>query len=690
MAVAPIAHTSAVGPARPTWASDSPLQLISQVFDLDPAGTFSAVVGVPTEIDAATVVRATLVVTAYNRVSTPAAVSAALEGELPRAIDSVDLAVVGLGQPAAGRLEFAVPLESVTRTTAALQFPRPGLYPVVVELTVDGNVLADLLTFVHMLPSSTATNDAALPVAIAMATRSPVVLDDNTDVVIDPETTAEFTQLADLLESTPLPVTLRIPPALLTAVAANGNDGAALALRLSTALADRTLISAPSVPLDPSAAAADSQQSLYTQWLRDGEDVLTGVAGVPPVRTVVLGDQPISTTGGALERDLGARLMVLPPDRYDALTGGAGALTDPSQLVQVAVGPNITLPATVVDRVVAEELASTSAEPALIAIYTVTHLLAVRQQIVDGGGDPSRHGVTIATTDLGLPDTATFAALAGLLDTTHGLQPVTLDELGVHTATQSDKGGPVTVSLPDSITGSISTRTSTMSSLQREANSTGGMLADGAGRTADWNRVIGLLPTSAITDAQVDMLSASLRADFASIRNAVEMPTGFSFNLTSRSGMVRVKVLNDSNSPLSVQIRISSPKLVPQAPQVVTLEPGEYNEIKLRIVARSNGDIPATLEIFTPDGNIRLGPAVPLTASVKALSGLGNLVTGALLLVLLTWWARHLRQHRRAQAALRHPVGAGRAPENLTTDSDVTTETPALSPDAQASTLPPS
>ena len=671
------------------WASDSPLQLVSQVFDVESAGTFTAVVGVPTEIDAATVARATLVVTAYNRVSTPNAVSAALEGELPRAIDSVDLPVVGLGQPAAGRLEFAIPLESVTRTTAALQFPRTGLYPVVVELTLDGNVLADLLTFVHMLPTS-ATNDAALPVTIAMATRSPVVLDDNTDVVIDPAATAELTQLADLLESATVPVAVRIPSALLAAVAANGNDGAALAQRLASALVGKTLISSPSLPLDPSAAAADSQQSLYTQWLRDGEDVLTSVTGVAPIRTAVFGDQPISTTGGALERDLGARLMVLPPDRYDALTGAAGALTDPSQLVQIAVGPDITLPATVVDRVVAEGLASTSAEPALIAIYTVTHLLAVRQQIIDGGGDPSRHGITIATTDLGLPDTATFASLAALLDTAHGLQPVTLDELGLRTLTQTDKGTPLTVSLPDTVTGSISTRTSMMASLQREADSTGGMLADGGGRTADWNRVIGLLPTSAISDGQADMLSAGLRTDFAGIRQAVEMPTGFSFNLTSRSGTVRVKVLNNSTAPLSVQIRISSPKLVPQAPQVVTLEPGEYNEIKLKIVARSNGDIPATLEIFTPDGSLRLGPAIPLTASVKALSGLGNLITGALLLVLLTWWARHLRQNRRTQAALRHPVRAARAADNPTTDSDITTEAPALSLDAEASTLPPS
>ena len=73
---------------------------------------------------------------------------------------------------------------------------------------------------------------------------------------------------------------------------------------------------------------------------------------------------------------------------------------------------------------------------------------------------------------------------------------------------------------------------------------------------------------------------------------------------------------------------------------------------------------------------------LPLTLSVNALSGLGNLVTGAFALVLLTWWMRHVRQNRRTRAtsrtAERHPVNGTR------------TEPPALSPDAEASTLPPS
>ena len=77
-----------------------------------------------------------------------------------------------------------------------------------------------------------------------------------------------------------------------------------------------------------------------------------------------------------------------------------------------------------------------------------------------------------------------------------------------------------------------------------------------------------------------------------------------------------------------------------------------------------------------------------LTASVNALTGLGNLVTGAFLLLVLTWWVRHVRLTRRSRAAAaasaRHPVRNGNGgdadPDNCT----------ALSPDAETSTLPPS
>ena len=191
------------------------------------------VLAVPTTLDPSAYTEATLVVAAYRAVTTRAEVTAAQAGDLPRSIDSVDLPLATLPRPASGQIGASVTLETTTRTPGALQLAQPGLYPVVLEIRDGGVVLAELVTFIHRLPSATDAQEVPLPFAIAMATTSPVVLDDNSLVVIDDAVLAELTQLADLLEATTMPVAVRVPPALLLAVGQYGEAGAATAQRLA-------------------------------------------------------------------------------------------------------------------------------------------------------------------------------------------------------------------------------------------------------------------------------------------------------------------------------------------------------------------------------------------------------------------------------------------------------------------------
>jgi len=692
LVVAQLAITQPAGVrAAPAGDAAEGLRLVSQQFDVDSAGVFSAVLGVPDSIDDATLARATLVVTAYTRVGTRDDVLAAINGELPRAVDSVELPVDSLPQLTPHQLQVVVPVESVSRTQPALYFARAGLYPVILELSADGTVLDYLLTFVHRLPTAAEDEEVELPVAFAMSTHSPVALDDQTLVVVDDDAIGELTQLADLLDASDVPITVCVSPAMLAAVAESSPEGAALVERLGAALDGDDLLSAPELPLDPSAAAADDQQAMYTEWLRDGEDALATLLADPSIRTVTFVDQPLSPAGGLLLRDLGTRLMVMPTSIYDALPDSFGVFTDTSTLVRINVGTDVTVPATIIDRGIADLLAQPTTDPQLTAIYAVAQLLATRQQIADRGDSPAQHGITIAAADLGLPATETFSAISSLVAITDGLDPVTLEALGARTTDLLDNGERVVMNLP-ATEGSIAGRVEVMESLRNEATSTASMLTSADGRAADWERVHGLLPTSALTDEQVATLAAGLREEYAAIRNAVEIPAEFPpFTLTGRNSTVPVKVLNSGTIPLKVELRMSSPKLERQEPQVVTLPPGEYTEVTLDIVARTNGEFGVTLEIYTPDGQLRLGSPVTLTANVRALSGLGNLITGTLLLLLLTWWARHLRRSRRGEAtrkaARRHPVANARAGEAHGSPADAA---PPLSPDAEASTLPPS
>jgi len=695
-----LAFAAIVGvvPGGSTSALAPRMGLISQApYGVAADGSVEFVLSLPASLDPATLPDATLVVTAYRAVTTRAGVAEAQGGVLPRSVDGVDLPLAALPRPAADQVVATVTLETTTRTAPSLQLSQPGLYPVVLELRNDGSVIAELLTFVHRLPSATDDPEVALPVAMAMTTASPVVLDDNGAVVVDDGVLTELTHLADLLDSSTMPVAVRVPPALLIATAQTGEAGAALAQRLAGSLARNEVLSSPRYPLDPSQAATSGQQSLYTQWLRDGEDDLTSFISNLPSDSVAFMDGALSADGGALLRDLGTRLIVTTPEIFDPLPNSTGSFTDSSQLVQVRVAPDQTIDATLIDRDLDAVLERRTTTPALTGIYTVTHLLAYRQEIVDNTkdrngnpvGDPSRRGVTLATSDLSLPNLDSYRAITALLADTPGLTPTTLESLGVRTDQLAlPDRGEVIVGLPGAVEGSIDGRLTTATGLTQAALNTGSMLPAEDARLAQWSTLIGRLPTSALTDAQVEATANQITAELDAIRAAVEVPSSFPFTLTGRTTTVPFRLFNQGDVALTVRVHMSSSKLIfPDGDLSVEIPPQGSTSVDIRIEARTNGDFPATLTVLTPSGDI-LAPPVPLTASVTALSGLGNLFTGAFLLVVLTWWVRHVRLSRRNRAA---SIAAARHPGRQVVDPpDEADDEAALSPDAATSTLPPS
>ena len=641
------------------------LGLIAQTFNVAADGTIDFTIELPSGIGLESVPDATLVVTAYSQVDGRSDVASAIGGSLPRSLDSVDLSVAALEHPTPAQLRAVIPLETDTRSADRLQLPQSGVYPLMIEVYEGSEVLAELLTFVHRLPTADEGYEAELPLAMVVATEEPVMLDADLNVTVDDDALEELATLADVLEASAVPMAVRVPPALLAALPDAGPEGAALAERLRPLLRRNDLISAPSLPLDPSLAASAGQQALYTQWLRDGEDILGDVAATSSSSNIAIVDEPLSQAGGALLRDLGARLLVLPVALYDDLPGTLGGFTDSSQLVQIEVNPGVTVDAAVVDRAIDNTLARETSTPVLTAINTTADLLAMRQQIEDGGGDPRRHGITLATPDLSLPPSATVAAITDLLAITPGLRPTSLADLSVSTDQLLNDGREAIVGLPTEVEGSIADRAALSASLALEAASVVSMLPADDPRSTEWAYLAGILPTSALTDERVATIRDVLRYQYATILNSIVLPEHFSFTLTGRRSEVPVKLRNTSDTALTVKVQMSSPKLLfPDPPQLVTVEPGGYGEVNIRIEARTNGSFGVSLEVLTPTGDVAIGPPVPLTATVTALSGLGNLVTGALLLVLLTWWVRHVRQNKRKRAAgvaaVRHPAtGAG-------------------------------
>jgi hypothetical protein len=165
---------------------------------------------------------------------------------------------------------------------------------------------------------------------------------------------------------------------------------------------------------------------------------------------------------------------------------------------------------------------------------------------------------------------------------------------------------------------------------------------------SDWDRRASVLPSTALTDADAELLAETLLGEMADVRDSVELPTPFSFTITGSESTIPLRFTNTSSRPLEIKVRLIAPRLiVPGGDQFVELAPNATTTLEVEVRTRSNGRSPVALDVFTPDGDIQLGDRVPLTARVSSLAGIGNLVTGVALLMLFTWWARHWWKQRR-------------------------------------------
>ncbi|MEY2755884.1 MAG: hypothetical protein RJB65_2242, partial [Actinomycetota bacterium] len=307
--------------------------------------------------------------------------------------------------------------------------------------------------------------------------------------------------------------------------------------------------------------------------------------------------------------------------------------------------------AAVLDRDLAQSLTGSGSTPALTAVHMVAELLGLRSQILAAGDDVGRHGVTLGTPDLDPPSADVLAAFSDLLSRTPGLQPATLDEIAVRTDRLRLGDAEVIVDLPDDSGGLLAERLDLVDELTLSARSSGSMLTDDD-RPARWTTLISLLPSAALSDDMVGAIAEQLRTEQEAVLRSIEMPSSFSFNLTARTGTVPITFHNTTDEPITIRVRLSSSKLVfPEGDEVVTLDPNAFTEVRVPLEARSNGTIPVTLEVLTPEGEVPLTAPIPLEAKVRALAALGNIVFAGMVALVLAWWARHVVRQRRRGAA---------------------------------------
>lgn len=609
----------------------------------------------------------TVVVTAYERVADPSAFDAVAGGRLGNALDSVDLPLPELTDD--GSRLITVPLEISVDAPGALQLRRPGLYPIVFDVRLDGDSVADLQTFVNRLPeqSDTAENGTIMQLSMLAAIESRPALGPQ-GVDVDPAVLDELERLAALLQATGSPLTVSLPPEVLVALSDTDPE---LLERLAEGLAGDEVLSTPYVPFDPSSAVKVESDTIdgpkvFTDLLRQGEEAVRETVGAASVRTAwVSGGAAISRDGAAMLRDLGVRLLVVTRGRYDETEGNIRGFTDPSLYAMTQLPDGSRLPTAVIDDGFSLRLVSEGVDVEQAAIAYVADLVAWQTWFAATDPPGRTHTMTLALPDLGVPD-ATFAArILELARATPNLQPV---HLSTALATTSPMGTgtpePVLLQMPSESGPDVSARMQQVSDVALKAISTGSMLQPDDPRPQAWGRLIELLPSTLLDGDTADSTVEHLEAAFAEIQSVVQPPQEFSFTLSGDHSTVPLRFVNTGDEPVRIMLRLTSPKLeFPDNDRIEILEPG-VNEVSVEVDALSNGKAPVTLEVLTPTG-ARLVEPIPLAVSVTALTGLAQVVTLGALGLLATWWLHHLRAVRRrrgnGKTKHRHPAAGDSA-----------------------------
>jgi hypothetical protein len=623
----------------------------------------------------------TVEVTNYTAITDPddvaevvgADLDAEAAGTVGPAIDGVALDARPLlvrNDDGSATLSLVIGTDVTDSVRERLKFEQPGVYPLRVQLLVgdpaDDNVIATAGTVVQRLAGAVDFGiTAAPPIDLSVIAATPPAPPNATTDELD-TAGAELDRAIELAAELDAPLTIEVAPTLIAERATTPED----ADQLADALVDDELVALPLLPLDVSAAVAVGRADSYTRLVRAGEDLLTtSVPTVPALRSVWITTDELSGAGAQHLRDLGARVVIMTADLYASNVVGAAGQEPPvtDRLIGASLPDGGTIALLVVDPL-SEQLTEAAADQILAdstatewGVATLARML-VEQTVDDAasGAHTGRRSRVLTTPQLGSPDPRLLDTLEQLAATTTAIRFTPASGLiGVTDVLVAD-GNPVTVQLPDTAGPSLATRVQLLDETSAAMASVATMLPEGDPRPARWQSELDLLISTAYTDADVEAATDVLLAEATALRESVQLPEPFTFTLTGRSGTIEVRITNTADEPLEVLVELSSSKVdFPEGPQRVTLLPLEETSVVVPVDAQSNGTSSITLQVSTPAGD-PLGDVVDLTARVTALTGLGQVLTGGLIAIILTWWFSHWRSRRRAallEGRGRHPSG---------------------------------
>lgn len=601
----------------------------------------------------------TVAVLAYRPITSRESLRRAINHQLSGFVDRVDIDPTTVSTDADGNVSVTLATETAADTTAALLLPDAGLYPLSVRIVDAQNRAVDeLVTFVARQPAAADPANRIGVAVLASVTAPPQIPGDHTSLPAD-----VVSQIAALGSYGPdVHLSLSISPEILSRL-----DTTTLQ-KLRTALPNSVMLAQPYVPFDPSSATASAQQDRFTALLVDGENAIADVGGLARTdRSVWYSPVGISDAGATLLRELGVRLLVLPSNTYLAADGNIGQLTDYSQLFKTVLSGTqatgqtcdsagaLCIPTAVIDPVMSTRLNDPALTPEQAALYTAADVVVYRDQFADSLSASNRHAVVIGPAGDGVPDAQRITRVVQMVSGTDAAEFITLDQLEQSSSSLIVDGRPVELHLPQPSITDLTSRARALNEVALAATTVSSMLIDDKGRPQRWTDTVSSLFSTSVTDDQVSKSIAEINDELATVRACVKAPGTYTFTLTGRSTNLYLRIENLCNEPLKVAVHMQAAADKMQFPDptpVKLLEPLNVRDVPIPVIARTNGTFDVTLQLLTPDGAASVTDPVTLKARINTLTGLPQLITGAGILILLTWWVRNLRRSRRQRRTL--------------------------------------
>jgi hypothetical protein len=549
---------------------------------------------------------------------------------------------------------YAVPTATGGKRAAELELVREGLYPITVELLRDGSRIARHITFAERLADPTEPSVRPVPFQIS-------VIAGVSDPGPEPSATelamvgAELTQLRDLTSVLRSPITAIIPPSATNELA----EIPAVAEALLAGLRNSELMVVPAVRLDPSSAVEAGATEAFTTSFRAGEDLIAERLPEVPVRrsawpaTDRITGSVVSRNGAGLLRDLGSKLLIIPPETYLALSGAL-----PSRLLDTSVWHAAEIPGGSTVALGLIDPVSRLLDPqrrddgsfAEVAVQAMAEISAQRYQAASG-----RRVALLSTPTLGVPDPEVMLRIEEMLERHPGFVLSTastaagsVDSYQVTGAAPGSSGFVRRVGLPERAGPDLRPRAFALSQLRTRVEVISSMLLPTDSRPAQWRALTTTWLSTAYSAAEIDTRTTDLAALLDEIPAAILMPEPFTFTLTGQSSEISLRIVNTSNATLRAVLHADASKLsFPDAPLEVLLPPGATS-VEVAVRTLSNGTFAVQMELRTPFGAQLISDQLLLTARVNALTGLGQVLTGGAVVVLASWWLSHIRKRRRS------------------------------------------